>query len=84
MDQQEKRRPNTLIIIEDMEHEHKFTKKVRNDMNTKWLYLCEVCDAQDGTKFWGMLNDKWDLTFNRGALVRRRIKKFPWLKNKFS
>lgn len=55
------------------EHEHIFTKKVRNDMNTKFLYLCEICGCQDGTKFWAELNNEWNFRYD---IIR-------WFKNKF-
>jgi len=40
-----------------MGHKCEFTKKVRNDMDTKWLYVCRLCGAQDGAKFWDEMND---------------------------
>ncbi len=64
-----------------MEHKCEFTIKRRNDMNTEWLYLCE-CGAQDGAKFWAMLNDKWNFAFNKGVWKQNQLKKFPWLRNK--
>jgi hypothetical protein len=63
------------VIEMEKEHEHKFTKKVRNDMNTKWLYICEICGCQDGTKFWAMLNEKWNKQFNKADYVRNNKKK---------